>query len=63
LKQSQDLHAQQHQTGQIYQPDCPVVLGDEVTLLRKGERKMQEQGRLQHPGCNIGPVNDPVKAV
>ena len=39
------------------------MLADKVALLREGQDKMQEQGRLQQPGRDVAPVNRPVKIV
>src|SRR4029077_1963217 len=55
--------AEQKQARQINKSYQPAQFGGVIAALRKGERKMQEQSRLQHTCGNVAPEDGPVKGV
>ena len=58
-----DVYGQQKCPRQVHQGNQPAAAGQHLLALREGQRKMQEQRRLQQPGDYVGPVHNPVEVV
>ncbi len=48
---------------QVNQRNDPGMLADKITPLGKRQHEVQEQRRLQQPGSDVAPQNDPVEGV
>ncbi len=58
-----DVHSQQNRAWQVHHGDQPAAAGQHLLALREGQRKVQEQRRLQQPRDYVGPVHNPVEVV
>src|ERR1017187_2802078 len=58
-----DLEGQDHRARQIHQGNEPAAACQQYLAFGEGQRKVQEQRRLQKPGHDVRPVNDPVEVV
>jgi len=58
-----DAHADDSESGSINEGQEPAAVPVGETLLREGEREVQEQGRLECLGDDVAPVDDPVQIV
>ena len=58
-----DVCGQQQCSRQIDQGQKPGMFAHRLAFFREGENEVEKQGRLQHSGSDVAPINRPIEIV